>query len=210
VVIADAGIDALRAWLVGAALGAATGIPLGVVNVAVVEAAARASRRRAIGIGLGGATADAIHAALAFAGVAPLVARRPALVEWLTAVSALAIVAYAIVVWRSRPAEISDAPPPPGTLRTGIAVGLGLTLPNPAPLLAWVAVASAVLPRASIGVGLAGALGVGVGSAVWFAVLGHLASRGRLRGSFARWLPRVVALALVGFAAIAAGRLLLS
>jgi len=131
-------------------------------------------------------------------------------VRWLTAISALAIVAYAIRVWRARPEPArADGPPPPGTLRKGVALGLGLTLPNPAPLLAWIAVAGAVLPHASIRVGLAGAAGVGVGSAAWFAGLAHLASRGALRGRAAAWLPRIVAILLIAFAAFAAARSLL-
>ena len=202
--------DALSAWLLGVVLGAATGIPLGVVNVALVEAAVRVGRRRALGIGLGGAAADAIHAALAFAGVAPLVARSAEALRWLTLVSAAAIVAYAIRVWRAGPAapSLDDGPPPPGTLRKGFALGLGLTLPNPAPLLAWIAVAGAVLPRASVATGLAGAAGVGLGSAAWFMALAHLASHGKLRGPIARWLPRAVAIVLVALAAAAAARTL--
>jgi L-lysine exporter family protein LysE/ArgO len=202
--------DALQAWLLGVVLGAATGIPLGVVNVALVEAAVRVGRRRAIGIGIGGATADTIHAALAFAGLAPLVAHRADLLRWMTVLSAVAIVAYAIRVWRAGPVAptADDEPTPPGTLRKGIALGLALTLPNPAPLLAWIAVAGAVLPRASVTTGLAGAAGVGLGSALWFAALAHLASRGALRGPIARWLPRAVAIVLVALAALAASRAL--
>jgi threonine/homoserine/homoserine lactone efflux protein len=198
--------DIAYALAVGAALGAATGIPLGVVNVAVVEAALRSGRRHAIGIGTGGALADAAHAALAFAGVAPFIAREPALIRGLTVVAALVIVVYAVRVWRSREEVAEVAAEAPRSFGRGVLTGLSLTLPNPAPLLAWVAVAGAVLPTASVPVGLAGAAGVGAGSAAWFALLATLSARHALRGRTARLLPSIVAILLVGLAAAAVAR----
>jgi len=202
--------EALYAGLIGTALGAATGIPLGVVNVAVLEAAARVGRRHAAGIGAGGAIADALHAAVAFAGAAPILARQPALLRILAAVSAVVIVVYAIVVWRARPAPATGAAAPArrGGFARGLAVGISLTLPNPAPLLAWVAVAGAVLPDASTAAALVGAAGVGVGSAAWFALLAHLASRGVVGDGALRWLPRAAAIALIAVAAISLARVL--
>lgn len=198
--------DLAYAAAVGAALGAATGIPLGVVNVAVLDAALRSGRRHATGIGLGGAIADAAHAALAFAGVAPVIAREPALLRGLTVVAALVIVVYAVRVARSREEVAEVAAEAPRSFGRGVLTGLSLTLPNPAPLLAWVAVASAVLPRATIAVGLAGAAGVGIGSAAWFALLARLAARHALRGRAARLVPVIVAILLVVLAAVAVAR----
>src|SRR5690606_22150843 len=59
-------LDAIAAAALGVGLGAVTGMPIGVVNVAIVDAAVRGERRFATGIGIGGALADAGHAALAF------------------------------------------------------------------------------------------------------------------------------------------------
>ena len=42
----------------GVVAGAVTGVPIGPVNVAVIDAAYRHTMRRAIGVGLGGAVAD--------------------------------------------------------------------------------------------------------------------------------------------------------
>ena len=50
-------------------LGVVTGMPLGVVNVAIVDAATQGRTRFAIGIGIGGGLADTVHAAIAFAAV---------------------------------------------------------------------------------------------------------------------------------------------
>ena len=62
-------VNVLVAAALGIALGVVTGMPLGVVNVAIVDAATAGRTRFAIGVGLGGALADTVHAALAFVGV---------------------------------------------------------------------------------------------------------------------------------------------
>jgi len=81
-------------------------------------------------------------------------------------------------------------------------------LPNPAPLAAWIAVASALLPGATAAEGAVAAIGVGVGSAAWFALLARLASRGRATAIVTRWLPRAVALAFAAIAVVAIARAL--
>ncbi len=187
-------IDLAVAFASGVALGAATGIPLGVVNLSVVEAAARAGRAHATAIGIGGAIADTLHAGLAFAGVAPMFDDHPAALRVMAAVSAAIVVGYAFVVVRGRPRAI--APRATG----GVVLGLMLTLPNPAPLAAWIAVAGATLPGAAPAVGIAAAIGVGLGSAAWFALLAHLAARGRSSPLVTRWLPRAVAVVFVAVA----------
>jgi L-lysine exporter family protein LysE/ArgO len=202
-------IDALAALAAGAALGAATGIPLGIVNVALVEAAVRAGRRHATGIALGGALADGTHALLAFVGLAPLLT--PDLRRAMLAVSAAVVLGYALLILRRSVYDTDQrenrARPDrrPGFGR-GVAIGVGLTLPNPAALAAWVAVAGVVVPEASVGVGIAGAVGVVIGSAAWFALLARVAGTEAMRGRVARWLPRVVAVVLVGFVAVAIAR----
>ena len=51
-------VSVLMFLLIGIAAGAATGIPIGPVNVAVIDAAYRHTMRRAIAVGFGGAVAD--------------------------------------------------------------------------------------------------------------------------------------------------------
>jgi threonine/homoserine/homoserine lactone efflux protein len=71
--------DVAGAAALGGVLGVVTGMPIGIVNVAIVEAATRGERRFATGIGIGGALADTVHTTIAFVGVGHVVERHPAL-----------------------------------------------------------------------------------------------------------------------------------
>ncbi len=188
-------------------LGVVTGMPLGVVNVAIVDAASAGHRRFATGLGIGGALADAVHAALAFIGVGQLVTARPALLRGLAIAAAIVIVGYAIVSWR----RLRATPVRGGTSSTvarGIATGIALTLPNPAALAAWVAVAAALWPAASTAAAITLAIGVVVGSAGWFSGLAVLVSRIRPDHRALRVIPRVALAVFVGIAVVGVVRVL--
>jgi threonine/homoserine/homoserine lactone efflux protein len=159
------------ALLIGLALGVVTGLPVGIVNVAIVEAAHAGRAGFARRLGAGGALADAIHAGVAFVGVGRVIEERP---EWkiAMAIATGAVIAmYATHVVRRRRRK---QPPPE---RGGVLVGFLLTLPNPGALAAWIAVAAVVWPSISPAGALVLAAGVGAGSAVWFTALSWIASR---------------------------------
>lgn len=183
---------------IGVGLGAVTGMPLGVVNVAIVDAAIAGRPRFALGVGLGGACADGVHAALAFAGIARLVTARPDAMRALAVAAAVLIAGFAIASWRRRAptARVRG----PGGLAAGIASGAALTLPNPGALTGWVAIAAALAPQATGGEAAAFALGVAAGSAGWFTLLGRWAARLPPGHAAARWIPRIAIAALVAIA----------
>jgi arginine exporter protein ArgO len=189
----------------GLGLGVVTGMPLGVINVAIVDAALAGRRGFARGLGLGGGAADALHAMLAFAGIGRVVTANPALVRGLAIAAAIAIVAYAVVAWRSRRHVVDqrigaqkggDAP-----LRRGLATGLVLTLPNPGALAAWAAVAASVWPDAALPEAAWIAGGVGAGSALWFSMLARWIGRVRRDHPALAWIPRAALILLVAIAA---------
>jgi arginine exporter protein ArgO len=209
----------LAAAGLGLGLGLVTGMPLGVINVAIVEAASAGRRRFARGLGSGGGAADAIHAMLAFAGTGQLVTAEPALVRILAIGAAIAIIAYAARAWRRRhvvdhapdrtashAAALDPSPtgdPDRRAFARGLAAGFLLTLPNPAALAAWVAVAASVWPGAAPVEAAAVAGGVGAGSALWFALLARWIGRvGRARRAHPA-LQRVPQVALILLVAIA-------
>jgi threonine/homoserine/homoserine lactone efflux protein len=175
------GLVALRATAVGLGLGAFAGMPVGVINMSIVDAATAGRRRFAHGLGVGGAFADALQALVAFAGLGHAVTANPALVRVLAIVAAIAIIGYAVVAWRHR-----TRPPNPrlraeGHLARGIATGFLLTAPNPGALGAWVAVAAAVWPDATPAEAAVIAGAVIVGSAVWFTFLAGWVHRNQAR-----------------------------
>jgi threonine/homoserine/homoserine lactone efflux protein len=200
-----------RALGLGLGLGAVTGMPIGVINVAIVDAVAGGRRRFAAGLGLGGGAADAIHAALAFAGVGRIVTASPALVRSLAIAAAVAITGYVAVRWTAgRRADRADqgASAPRArsgdrdTVLAGLATGFLLTLPNPAALGAWVAVAASVWPDAALPEAAALGAGVGSGSALWFACLARWLGRVRRDHPALAVIPRVALLVLIAIAAI--------
>jgi threonine/homoserine/homoserine lactone efflux protein len=199
---------ALAAGL-GFTLGVVTGLPLGVINVSIVEAASSQRRRLAVGIGFGGGLADTAHAALAFIGVGRLVTARPDLVRILALSAAALIVSYAVLAWRRSRAPQPERLDDDSRLLHGVAIGAMLTLPNPAALAAWVAVATALLPAATVAQAVAVGLGVGAGSALWFSLLAVWVSRIRSDHPLLRALPRVAIVALLGIAVFGVARVMI-
>ena len=104
------------------------------------------------------------------------------------------------------PAGAVPARPLPTSRLRAFATGVSLTLPNPAALMAWTAVAAALFPAATTGEAIACALGVGVGSAVWFATLARIAERINLADR--RWATRAVAAVLLALSVVAIVRVL--
>jgi len=194
-------VNLVAAAGLGLGLGIVTGMPLGVVNLAIVDAAIAGRRRFAAGLALGGGAADTVHAGLAFVGVGRLVTSRPELMRVLAIAAALLIVGYAVVSWRREPT--SRAPGDDASLAVrGFTTGAVLTLPNPGALAAWVAVAAALWPDARIAEAVVLAIGVGIGSAGWFALLARWVSRVRPDHKALAVVPRIALVILVGIAVI--------
>ncbi len=192
----------------GFGLGVVTGMPLGVINVAIIDAAAGKHVRHASGIAVGGAAADAVHASLAFVGVGRAVTSHPEWIRALAIAAAMVIVSYAAVAWRRHLGAHRDGARTPGGFGRGALIGAALTLPNPGALGAWVAVATAVWPGATSPVGLVIGGSVGLGSALWFTLLARGVSRIRADHAAVRWIPRIALVLLVGFAIVGLVRVL--
>jgi threonine/homoserine/homoserine lactone efflux protein len=189
-------IDWLAAAGLGLGLGAVMGMPIGVVNMTVADAAVANRVRFAIGIGLGGALADAIQSSIAFAGIGHLDR------QWTLALSIVlagAIAIYAVFAWRrhARPPAADHS-----SLARGIPTGLLMTLPNPAVLGVWLAIAAALPAQPQPFV--VGA-GVGIGAAAWFTVVARYVAK-RRDHPVARALPRIALVVLVGIAITTAVR----
>jgi threonine/homoserine/homoserine lactone efflux protein len=173
-------------------------MPLGVVNVAIADAALAREKRFALGLAIGGAVADGGQAAIAWLGLASVITARPTLEKGLALSCGIAILVFAITSWRRNRVRKEHTYEHPTVLR-GVGSGLAITLPNPAAFAAWLAVATAV-PAGSMTTAIACAVGAGLGSAAWFIVLGKLLGRVNREHRIVSILPKA---AIVVFVAIA-------
>ncbi|HEY5944578.1 MAG TPA: LysE family transporter [Kofleriaceae bacterium] len=189
-------LDVTGAAALGVVLGVVTGMPIGVVNVAIVEAATRGERRYASHIGIGGALADTVHASIAFVGVGRVVTDYPQYTRAMAIVAAALVVGYALLALRRHRIVA------PRHRRYGVVTGLVLTLPNPAALAAWIAVAAVVWPTIDLVAALAVGIGVGVGSALWFVLLARFAAALPPEHRIVRWLPRIAIVLLIAIAVL--------
>jgi threonine/homoserine/homoserine lactone efflux protein len=197
----------------GVVAGAVTGVPIGPVNVAVIDAAYRHTMRRAIGVGLGGAVADGFYAGLGIIGVTPALSEYDSVKSVLYAVSGLVLLVYGFLTARSQPVTPAVPEDPQQTpsqvdmrakreLAQGIKVGVALIVLNPAAMVTWVLIVGSLMPTIEHNwEGLIFAIGVLVGSFGWFALVAYLTHKGKhVLGEKAAWIPRLVGVALMGYA----------
>lgn len=205
----------LTMFLLGAAIGAGTGIPIGPVNVAVIDSAYRHNLRRAIGVAFGGALADFLYALLGIVGVGPLILRYEAVPPILYGFSGIVLVVYGILTVRSRPVDKSGEIPVAAKAASdrhflnGAILGVVLIFLNPATLITWVVIVGSALAQTTTAEGYAAALGIGGGSFAWFVFVAYLADHGKkVLGNRAIWITRGVGIGLIGFGVFSMARAL--
>lgn len=204
--------------LIGVAAGALTGVPIGPVNVAVIDSAYRHTLRRAIAVGLGGACADCLYSALGLLGVTPVLRTYPSVPPILFLISGIVLMAYGFLTARSQP--VTPAAPAPSeqpsasesvVMRreawSGFTLGLALIVLNPAAIVTWVVIVGSIIPETTTYEGIACAAGVMCGSFGWFALVAYLTQKGKhVLGEKAAWIPRVVGVALMLYAVYLIGK----
>jgi threonine/homoserine/homoserine lactone efflux protein len=192
--------------LIGVAAGALTGVPIGPVNVAVIDAAYRHTLRRAIAVGLGGACADGLYSALGVLGVTPRLHLYPSVPPILYAVSGVVLLVYGFFTARSQPVTPAQSDAPKSGDRgdemwSGFRVGLALIVLNPAAIVTWVVIMGTIIPETTTMNRIFCSLGVVIGSFGWFALVAYLTRKGKhVLGDKAAWIPRVVGVALMVYA----------
>jgi arginine exporter protein ArgO len=201
----------LTYFLIGAALGALTGVPIGPLNVAIIDAAYRHHLRRAIAVGLGGAVADLAYASLGILGLGQLLTAHASVAPILYSVSGVVLIVYGILTVRAQPVDPGVAGQDDVAGKSyfwgGFGMGIALILLNPATLITWVVIVGSHMADASRSEGLAAALGIGAGSAFWFMVVAHLAHHGKkMLGKKTVWITRVVGFLLICYGVFSIGR----
>jgi len=200
-------------FIVGILAGALTAVPIGPVNVAVIDASYRHTLRRAIAVGLGGACGDCLYSTLGVLGVTPVLQTYPNVLTALYAVSGSVLLVYGFLTARTQqvqPARDSDNALPVKDSREemwqGFRVGLALILLNPAAIVTWVVIMGSMISDVTSEApnaldGILCSIGVFCGSFGWFALVAYLTQKGKhVLGEKAAWIPRVVGVALMVYA----------
>ncbi|HTE56711.1 MAG TPA: LysE family transporter [Kofleriaceae bacterium] len=201
----------LTYFLIGAALGAVTGVPIGPLNVAIIDAAYRHHLRRAIAVALGGAVADLLYASLGILGLGQLLTAHAIVPPILYTLSGVVLIIYGILTVRAQPVDPGVAGQSDLVGRSyfwgGFGMGLALILLNPATLITWVVIVGSAMSDANQSEGMAAAIGIGCGSAFWFTTVAYLADHGKkLLGKKTVILTRIVGVALICYGVFSIGR----
>ena len=205
----------LSYFLIGALVGLISGVPIGPVNLAVIDASYRHSLRRALVVGVGGALGDGVYALVGILAMGPILARYKWISPVLYAVSGVGLFIYAIRVIRSQPdmpvpkPQHARSAPRQEPLWSAFLVGLGLVLMNPASIITWVLIVGLFLHDLTALDGLCAAVGVSVGGFAWFVGVAHVAEHGKnIIGEKTLKITRVVAYLILGYSLFAVGRAL--
>lgn len=201
----------LKYLIIGIFGGAITGVPIGPVNIAVIDTAFRHHLKRAVAVALGGATADMLYALIGILWFGPLVSTRPHIPPILYGVSGVALIIYGVMNLRAAPADparhSADKAANQPYFWSGFGLGMALILLNPSTLLAWVVFFGSWMADVERMSGIAAAVGIGLGSFAWFAFVAFLAHRGKqFLQDKSRMINRVVGLFLIGFGIYSIGK----
>lgn len=195
----------------GLILGLVAGLPLGPASAAVADTALRRSLSRAIAVGLGGALVDIVYCMAAVAGLGAIFHNRPGLEEAFLGVGGAVLIVFGLFTARKRPLEdeslSSQKADGSRGLLASLAMGVLISVANPALVVSWVLLAGTVLSGLTILESLIAGLGVFLGVFGWFCAIGWLAHKGRVKlGDRAVWIPRVAGLLLVAYGAYLVGK----
>lgn len=197
----------------GLLIGVLSGIPIGPVNVAVLDTSYRHSLRRAVAVSLGGALGDGVYSMLGILGVGPYLDEHPSVPPVLYAVSGAILLVYGIVTVRSKPSPsvtaVKDrADNPSYKLWSGFVLGFVLIILNPAALVTWVIIVGSFMHGITNEQGIGATIGITVGSFVWFSMVAVLSNHGKrvLGGKAVHNVTRFVGVLLIGYSLYTIGK----
>jgi len=177
----------LRALLAGLGLGLFVAAQVGPVSLLCIRTSARSGFRPGLSVGMGAAIVDLLYATLGVLGVATLIGVAPVRIGLGVIGTVVLIVMgvrtlHAAVRIRLGAKVPDEVDIPSHALRTGLIV----TASNPLTIVSWAAIFGAAATASLLANAQDAALllvGVGIGSAAWFAGLAFVSSRaGRRMG----------------------------
>jgi threonine/homoserine/homoserine lactone efflux protein len=197
----DAGVAVLlQAMLVGLAIAA----PVGPIGLLVIQRTLNHGTAIGLATGLGAAVADAAYGAVGAFGVAAVIEGLDASRVPLALGGSAFLLWLAWRTWRSVPAAAGAGTVAPGGPKVWTSFGstVLLTLANPATIVSFIAVFGTLANRDVPVSPWTLVAGVLAGSALWWLMLSVVVGRWRSRfdARARRWVNRVSALMLAGFA----------
>lgn len=187
----------------GLLLGIGVAAPLGPTSATAIRRGLIFGGWAAFWVGMGAALTDFFYIFLTYLGVAPLIARIPALEPVLYLVGAFVLGRMAFFAIREGisggiviPTTATPGIAEQNTWRSALLLGITVTVVNPATITSWLSVGGAYvandLATRPFPEAFGGMLAVMVGSAAWFSVLAAIV--GVARSSIGRfpWLFRAV------------------
>lgn len=180
------GATLLEIFIKGAMVGVFIAAPFGTVGVLCLRRLITRGGMVCLVSGMGAALADALFAILAAFGLALVAGWLAGIQFWIRIASGLLVTAIGLKVFFSRPGGDYETPTS-GTLATAFISIFFLTISNPANILGMAAIMGAMGVMSATGghnpVAEGGMLAVGVflGSASWWVVLGLLSSLCKLK-----------------------------
>jgi len=210
----------LASWLAGFVSGFVVCLPIGPVNLTVINTALRKGFLLAFLVGCGAVCADVVYVSLAMAGHAAL-PRDP---RWLTAVRGLAVVVVAglgirnLLLKTERFEARSEAVAQRVDARwhhpRSVLLGFLLPISNLGLLVVWATVVTALEARGWVDTNVRASrwlcvFGVGTGAMAWFFLIAWTVSRAhkRIAPEALTWLARGCGVAFLIFAALLALKL---
>jgi len=180
----------LLAWLAGVFSGLVVSVPVGPINVTIVNEGACRGFRWAVLIGLGSVTMEVIYCAAAFAGLTGLFDSR-------FMKAAMELISFLLVLFlglkyllaRSLPGSPKSVERIESKLHphTAFMTGFVRVLANPLVLLFWITLSAVILAHDWVDNNWTSKsvyiLGVALGASGWFVLLSYIVSRGRGRFS---------------------------
>ena len=180
----------LLAWLAGVFSGLVVSVPVGPINVTIVNEGASRGFRWAVLIGLGSVTMEVIYCAAAFAGLTGLFDSR-------FMKAAMELISFLLVLFLGLKYLLAHSLPgsPKSVERiesklhphTAFMTGFVRVLANPLVLLFWITLSAVILAHDWVDNNWTSKsvyiLGVALGASGWFVLLSYIVSRGHGRFS---------------------------
>ena len=180
----------LLAWLAGVFSGLVVSVPVGPINVTIVNEGARRGFRWAVLIGMGSVTMEVIYCAAAFAGFTGLFDS-----HFMKA--AMELISFLLVLFLGLKYLLAHSlPDSPKTIEriesklhphTAFMTGFVRVLANPLVLLFWITLSAVILAHDWVDNNWTSKsvyiLGVALGASGWFVLLSYIVSRGHGRFS---------------------------